>query len=356
MADEDESSRTEEPSGRRLAKAREQGQVAQSQDVKAWAGLAASVLVLSYLLPTAANKLARTVLPFIDHPDRMSAGLSDASGSFVSLLADVFLALAPSLGALAFCALAASLGQAGLIWAPSKIAPDFNRISPLSGAKRLISLQALVDFFKSLVKIVVIAAAIVAAVAPVFRGIDLWLELPVASATHAIHHELVKLAGTAAALMTAIAVLDYGLARFRFMRSMRMTRQEVQEEHKQAEGDPHIKGRLRRLRQERARQRMMAAVPKATVVITNPTHFAVALGYEMTTMAAPKVVAKGVDDVALRIRTLAQSHGVPVVENPPLARLLHATVDLNEDIPAEHYQAVARVIGYVMRLQAERGR
>jgi flagellar biosynthetic protein FlhB len=129
-----------------------------------------------------------------------------------------------------------------------------------------------------------------------------------------------------------------------------MTMQEVRDEHKQSEGDPHVKARLKRLRNERSRKRMMAAVPDATVVITNPTHYAVALAYDMATMPAPKVVAKGVDHLALRIREVAKEHAVPLVENPPLARSLYASVEVDEEIPAEHYEAVAQVIGYVMRL------
>ena len=136
---------------------------------------------------------------------------------------------------------------------------------------------------------------------------------------------------------------------------MRMTRQELRDEFKESDGDPHVKARIRRLRQERSRKRMMAAVPTATVVITNPTHFAVALAYDMAAMPAPKVVAKGVDNLALRIREIAAANGVPVVENPPLARSLHAAVDIDDEIPAEHYQAVAQVIGWVMRTKAERG-
>jgi flagellar biosynthetic protein FlhB len=138
------------------------------------------------------------------------------------------------------------------------------------------------------------------------------------------------------------------------MRQLRMTKQEVRDEHKHSEGDPHIKARIRRLRLERARKRMMAAVPNADVVITNPTHYAVALAYDMEAMNAPKLVAKGVDLVAKRIRDVATEHGVPIVENPPVARALYASVELDEEIPPEHYQAVAQVIGYVMRLKKER--
>ncbi|MEE9545437.1 MAG: EscU/YscU/HrcU family type III secretion system export apparatus switch protein, partial [Rhodospirillales bacterium] len=141
--------------------------------------------------------------------------------------------------------------------------------------------------------------------------------------------------------------------KYKFTKDMKMTKQEVKDEHKAAEGDPQIKARIRRLRIERFQQRMMAAVPEADVVITNPTHYAVALEYKMEEMQAPKLVAKGMDSLALRIRAVAEEHEVPVIENPPLARVLHAAVEVGEEIPSEHYQAVAEIIGYVMRMRGD---
>jgi flagellar biosynthetic protein FlhB len=153
--------------------------------------------------------------------------------------------------------------------------------------------------------------------------------------------------------LSVLAGLDYFYQRLNFLRSLRMSKREVKEENKQSEGDPLIKGRLRQIRMERARRRMMAAVPKASVVITNPTHFAVALKYEMGAAGAPRVVAKGKDLIALRIRDLARENDVPVVENPPLARALHAGVELDHEIPPEHYKAVAEIISYVFRLKGK---
>jgi flagellar biosynthesis protein FlhB len=164
----------------------------------------------------------------------------------------------------------------------------------------------------------------------------------------------VRLSGAVAAMMTILAIVDYAYQRFSFLKQMRMTKQELRDEFKQSEGDPVIKSRIRRLRQDRVKKRMMAAVPGATVVITNPTHYAIALVYEAETMTAPKVVAKGVDFLAQRIREIALENNVPVIENPPLARALHASVEVDDEIPPQHYQAVAQVIGFVMR--ARQGR
>lgn len=158
----------------------------------------------------------------------------------------------------------------------------------------------------------------------------------------------------ACCVMFIVAILDYVYQRFEFMKQMRMSKQEIKDEHKQQEGDPLVKSKLRQIRMERARQRMMANVPSADVVITNPTHFAVALKYDTGIMGAPICIAKGVDTVAFRIRELAEELDIPVVENPPLARALHASVDLDEEIPYEHYKAVAEVISYVYRLKGKK--
>ena len=152
-------------------------------------------------------------------------------------------------------------------------------------------------------------------------------------------------------VMVALATADYVYQRWSHKEKLKMTKQEVKDEHKEQEGDPKVKGRIRGLRLERHRQRMMAAIPKASVIITNPTHYAITLQYDMDAMAAPKVVAKGVDYLAKRIRQIAETHEIPIVENPPLARALHATVEIDEPIPAEHYKAVAEVISYVMKLR-----
>jgi len=169
-------------------------------------------------------------------------------------------------------------------------------------------------------------------------------------------HILTQILIAVLSVLALVAALDYLLQRFRFVQRNRMTKQEVKEEFRQTEGDPAVKARIRKIRMEKARRRMMAAVPEATVVITNPTHYAVALKYEQGKMAAPVCVAKGTDTLALRIRAVAEEHKVPIVENPPLARALYAAVELDEVVPPEQYKAVAQVIGYVMRLTGSRAR
>jgi flagellar biosynthetic protein FlhB len=204
-----------------------------------------------------------------------------------------------------------------------------------------------------LAKLVAVAAVAFGLVFSAMNDIELISSFSLGQILDRIQLVAILLTAGTAAVMTVVAALDYAFQRRSFIKQMRMTKQEVRDEHKQAEGDPQIKARIRRLRMERAQKRMMAAVPEADVVITNPTHFAVALAYEMETMSAPRLVAKGADVLAQRIREIAEENQVPLVENPPLARALYASVELDQEIPPEHYQAVAQVIGYVMRLKGE---
>jgi flagellar biosynthetic protein FlhB len=262
--------------------------------------------------------------------------------------------LGPTLLLLALFGVGCGLAQSGPMWAPQRLAPQLSKLSPLKGAQRIISVRSVVELLKSLVKLAVVVAVLVLVLRPFAAGIEQWPALSPVAALAQSNDLLIRIAAAVAAVTTLVAAADYLYQRFSFLARMRMTKQELREEFKEADGDPQIKARIRRLGQERARKRMMAAVPTATVVITNPTHFAVALAYDMSSMPAPKVVAKGVDRLALRIREVAAANDVPVVENPPLARSLHASVEIDDEIPPEHYQAVAQVIGWVMKSKGDR--
>jgi len=231
-----------------------------------------------------------------------------------------------------------------------KLAPDLSKLSLLSGLSRIFGLQGWVNLIKGLIKLAIVGAAIWTQLWPARGMLESILTQSPQAVMADMSHLLFKVLVAALSALLAIAGLDYFFQYRRFMSRNMMSRQEIKEEFRQNEGDPIIKAKVRQLRQERARKRMIAEVPKATVVITNPTHYAVALKYESGKTAAPICVAKGVDALALRIRAVAEENEVPVIENPPLARALHATVELDEAIPPEHYKAVAQVIGYVMRL------
>jgi flagellar biosynthetic protein FlhB len=354
MSDDDRSSRTEEATPKRLQQARERGEIAQSQEVQVWATLCGGALALAMLAPPAAERALRVGLRFLERPEQMHIDFSSMREGVGGILLEMVVILGPTLLLLALFGIACGLAQAGPMWAPQRLAPDFGKLSPLKGAQRLVSPRALIDLLKSLLKLAVVSAVLVAVLRPYVPGLEQWAALSPAVALMRSDALLVRIAAAVAAVTTLVAAADYIYQRFSFLARMRMTKQELRDELKEADGDPNIKARIRRLRQERAKKRMMAAVPTATVVITNPTHFAVALAYDMAAMPAPKVVAKGVDQLALRIREVAAANNVPVVENPPLARSLHASVEIDDEIPAEHYQAVAQVIGWVMKTKGER--
>lgn len=351
MAEEDDSQKTEDPSQQKLTKAKKEGQTATSQEIKSWAVIMSGVFVLLMLAPKLASDVRDIGFKFIQQPHAVPMDAEHLRLTLSDAMYDMVIALTPTFALLVFAAVAASVAQSGFIWAVKKLKFDPSKVSPMKGAKRIVSLRSIVEAVKGMMKLMLVGFIGFSGVLPFLDDLTLFSQYPLQEFLDRLHLLAIVLALATLAVMTVIAVIDYIYQRFAFMKQMRMTKQEVKDEHKQSEGDPHVKARIRSLRMERARQRMMAAVPEADVVVTNPTHFAVALKYSMDDMAAPRLVAKGVDHVAFRIRDMAEEHDVPIVENPPLARALYAAVELDEEIPEEHYKAVAEVIGYVMRLK-----
>jgi flagellar biosynthetic protein FlhB len=355
MAEEqDGSQKTEAPSQRRLEEARGKGQLVASREVATCLFFAASAMLCASQAPGSARSLAAAGRLLLAQAAARRLDPGDLPRLLLDLLGLAGPALALPLLVLMAVPVVAAAMQNAVVWTAEPLQPQLGRISPLAGLKRLFSLNALLELAKSLAKIVLVAAATLWL---------LWPEAPaiVASSSLAAGPFLAFLADLVFRVLALLAVvtaliagIDYAHQRFAFMQRMRMSRQELRDELKQSEGDPHIRQRLRALRLERARRRMMADVPRATVVITNPTHVAVALRYVSGETAAPEVLAKGVDAVALRIRGVAAATGIPIVENPPLARALHAACEIGEVIPPAHYQAVAEVISYVLRLSERR--
>jgi flagellar biosynthetic protein FlhB len=259
-------------------------------------------------------------------------------------------ALAVPVGVLLLAGVAGGALQHRPLWTLQPLAPQLSRLSPLGGAKRVFGREALVQFAKGLLKIVIVGAVAAAVLWGERDRFETFARLDLAALPAALLALALKLLGGVLAVYAFVAVGDALYQRLAWMRRQRMSKRELKEEFKETEGNPEIKARLRQLRAARVKKRMMAAVPKATVVVANPTHYAVALRYEPGS-GAPVCVAKGVDGLALRIRAVAAEHGVPVVENPPLARALHAAAEIDAEIPVEHYKAVAEIIGYVLRLR-----
>ena len=349
--DQDDASKTEEPTARKLSDAYERGEMPRSQEINHWFVLGAGALGVAMFGIDGSRALAEWMAGFIGNAAIVDPSAPGLLGMMRAVGLEVLLAAGLPLLFLFVGGLAGELIQHRPVFTAERMKPKFSKISPLSGLKRLFSGRALMEFGKGLLKIVVVGAVIVSVVWPqrdVIAGLAPWELVDVLAFARSLALDIFV---AALSVLLAVSGLDYLFQRFSFMRDQRMTRREVIDEMKQQDGDPMIKARLRQLRRERARRRMMAAVPKASVVITNPTHYAVALAYDQGSMNAPKVVAKGVDALAARIRALAAEHDVPLVENPPLARALHASVEVDQEILPEHYRAVAEVIGYVMKLK-----
>ena len=351
--DQDDSQKTEEPTEKRLREAAEKGDVPRARDVGLAMGVAAAWLILMTAAPGAGGRLVETLLPLLENPNdiRLDGGAADVLHGLFWLLSGVGAALLPVLGFLALGVVGSALGQGPLLVSRARIRPKLSNLSPLSGWRRIVSRQALVEFAKSLVKLVCIGVAAWIALAPVMTWTEGVVGMDVAGLPELLRDLTLRLLLAVLMATVLMAVVDLLWNRLEWRRRLRMSVQEVKDEHKQIEGDPHLKAKLREIRRQRSKRRMMANVPRATVVITNPTHFAVALEYDRTRMPAPVCLAKGADLLALRIRAVAEEHGIPVVENPPLARALHAAAELDALIPLQHYQAVAEVILYVLRLR-----
>jgi flagellar biosynthesis protein FlhB len=350
MAEGDDQEKSQEPTQKKLDDAVKKGDVAKSQEVAAFFVLFVVALIILVLGPSIMSAFARTLSNVFRHAHDIQFGQGGLIRLMMDLAVAVSLALALPFLAIMLAAVGGNLIQHRFVFSAEQLKPKMSKISPLAGFKRIFGMDAIALFIKGLVKISAVAAGVAFAMWPERDKLDLLVTADVALLLPITRDMLLKVFIAIVVIMAAMAVIDFLWQRHRWLQRQRMSFQELKEEFKQQEGSPEIKAKVRQLRRERARKRMMQEVPKAAVVITNPTHFAVALRYE-NGMAAPVVVAKGVDSMALKIREIAGAANVPIVENPPLARALHASVDLEDEIPAEHYKAVAEVIGFVMKMR-----
>jgi flagellar biosynthetic protein FlhB len=346
----DDADKTEDPTRKRLDDALERGDVVKSQEVNTWFIIAGATLVISSFSGTISSNMQVAFRNLIAN----SFAIPTDGGSLLALLSTLehrlLIIFAVPLVVIVVAAIAGNMVQHRLVWSTQALKPSLSKISPASGLKRIFGKQAFANLIKGLLKIALLGAVFSAILWPQRYRLEGMVRQDLVGIVDTIRGLALHLLGAAVALLAVVAAADYFFQYRQWFERQKMSVREMKEEFKSTEGDPHIKGRIRALRQARMKKRMMAAVPTASVVITNPTHFAVALQYEKG-MPAPICVAKGIDAIALKIREVAAKHDVPVVENPPLARALHATVEVDQEIPVEHYQAVAQVIGYVMRLK-----
>jgi flagellar biosynthetic protein FlhB len=350
MADDsDLSEKTEDPTQKRLDDALERGDVVKSQEVNTWFIIAGATLALSSF----SGSMVSMQSSLRDLLANAHSIRTDGMGLLL-LLKHIEHAIVSACGVpaliLVIAAICGNVVQHRLVFSSESLMPKFSKISPVAGAKRLFGKQAWANLLKGIFKVVAVGVVMTMVFWPERHRLDAMVRMDLLSIASLSRSLSLQLLGTVVAMLAVVAMADYLFQYRTWFQRQKMSLQEIKEEYKQTEGDPHIKGRLRQLRDARRKRRMMSAVPSASVVITNPTHFAVALRYEQG-MAAPICVAKGVDSIAFKIREVAKGNDVPVIENPPLARALHAAVKIDEEIPVEHYQAVAEVIGYVMRLK-----
>ena len=353
--DKDDEDKTEDPSPKKLDEAIKRGDVVKSQELSTFFVLSAATVFVALMTPGLSRDLTKQLSAFFDHAGDIV--LDPRSLGDIYLRVGLIVGGALVLPALLFltAAIGGSAIQHRLLFTFEPLVPKFSKISPFAGLKRIFSVEGAVNGLKGVVKIVVVGTAMGMALAPELGRLDTIVATDTIGLLAVIRDMAVKMMAAVLIVMAFVAGLDYFFQYRRWFKRLRMTREELKEEYKQTEGSPEIKGKIRQMRQARARRRMMAAVPKATVVVTNPTHYAVALRYD-DGMGAPVLVAKGVDGVALKIREVATANDVPIVENPPLARALHASVEIDKEIPEEHYKAAAEVIGFVMRLRKRGGR
>jgi len=354
MADDtDDAEKTEEPSQKKLDDALKRGDVAKSQEVNTWFVLLASTVVVGLFGGDMAHKISQAMEVYLAQPHLIPVD----GGHLQAITLKIGIAMLAAMGlpllVLAVAAIAGNMVQHRMLLTLDPIKPKLSKISPLAGAKRLFSTTSLVNFAKGLIKLAVVGTLMVVILWPQRDELAALISMDPAMMLPSVVWLTLKVMAGVLAVMGLVALLDFAYQRFTWNKKQRMTLKELRDEYKQMEGDPAVRAKLRQIRNERGRKRMMSNVPKASVVITNPTHFAVALQYEQG-MAAPICLAKGADRIALKIREIARENDIPIIENPPLARALHASVDIDQEIPAEHYKAVAKVISYIMQLRAKK--
>ena len=349
MAEESDLEKTEPASSRRLEKAREEGQVPRSREIGAFLILLVSASAFWFVGPWMMQRTTAIVRrglileePMARDPQFMLLRLADLSF-------DALLSFAPLLLALIIAALASPFLLGSWNFSAKAIAPDLTRLDPLKGLARLVSWSGLVELVKAVAKALLVGGVALWVLwsqrGEIFALFGQSVEAGLASAGHLVSYSFLMIVMT----MLLIVAIDVPFQLWQYYDKLKMSKEEVKQEGKEMEGNPEVKGRIRQLQREAARKRMMGAVPTADVIVTNPTHFAVALAYK-SGMGAPKVLAKGVGDIALKIREIGAQHGVPMLEAPPLARALYRHAELDREIPAALYAAVAEVLAYVFQL------
>ncbi len=344
-------SKTEKATPKKRDEARKKGQVAKSMEVTSAAILIAALVYFHF----GANGMLLSIMELMKETFRTAGQTPISVNNIPGLLSEYvvksFIILMPLLVILGVAGFLANFLQIGLKFSPEAIKPQLSKLNPFKGIQGLISLQSLVQLFQSMAKIMIVGFVVYLVVKGEVENVLPLIDQSVWGILTYIGQVSFKIIINTCWVLVLLAILDYAFRKWQYEESLKMTKQEVKDEHKQMEGDPQVRGRIRGLQRQAARRRMMAAVPKADVVITNPTHIAVALSYDQEKMFAPMVVAKGEGLIAERIKEIARENSVPVIENKPVAQLLNKMVDIDEEIPENLYRAVAEILAYVYGLK-----
>ena len=351
MPEESFEERTESPTPKRRREAREKGNVAKSTEVNSVLVLLIGILLLRMVSPWIFEKVGGNItrsFGIISNPDLDQASLIAYFRSSVIMFFTVALPIALVILAVG---LLANIIQVGFIFTGNPLIPKFEKINPLSGLKRMFSMRSVVEAIKSIFKMLIIAVVAYITIKGEYGNLVMLSDTSVGIVWVTILRVGFKIVFRAALVLIFLAILDYAYQRYEYEKKLKMTRYEIKEERKQLEGDPLIKARIRSLQREMSRRRMMEEVPRATVVVTNPTTLAIAIRYEQTEMEAPVVLAKGKQLIAERIKQIALENDIPVVEDKILARAMYDQVEIGEEIPMEFYNAVAEILAYVYKLK-----
>jgi flagellar biosynthetic protein FlhB len=352
MSDEtDDSQKTEEPTPKKLEESRKKGQVPMSKEMNNWIMLLAATIVVVGMSGTMMQSLMELLKGIMEYSYQVGSEGTAIQPFLEDVFSDVLKFMALPILFLMLAAFASAFVQIGPLFAPESIKPSLSKVSIVQGFGRLFSMRSLFEFAKGLLKIGLVSFVGFLILEPYYDSTDHFIGLPIPYILAELKVLFLKLMAGVLVVLFVLAIADVMYQRMEHMKKLMMSRQEIKDEFKQTEGDPQMRARLRQLRMEKAQQRMIQSVPEADVVITNPTHFAIALKYNPDEMDAPVCVAKGVDEVALRIREIATENNVSIVENKPLARGMYDMVEIGELIPEEHYKAVAEIISYVFGLR-----
>jgi len=355
MAEENnDQEKTEQATPKRREEAREKGQVAKSRELASVAVLGACLLYFYFGASSMITQIMDLMKMYFRKSGQLSISTVNIQPLMFDLLFQIFIIVIPLLLVALFAGFIVNILQVGFVVSSEALTPKFSKIDPIKGFKRLFSMQSFVELIKSILKIAIVGMVAYLTIKSESEMIFPLMDHNIPDIFAYIGKVSFKILYTTCWVLIVLAVLDYAYQKWEHEKSIKMAKQEIKEENKQSEGDPLIKGRIKRLQREMSRKRMMAAVPKADVVITNPTHFAIAIRYESETMRAPVVIAKGADFLAEKIKEIAANNGVPIVENKPVAQVLYKMVDVEQAIPENLYKAVAEILAHVYSLKQKR--